>query len=379
VCIVLILFLGSPRSALIAAVTVPFSLVVVFIVMHFTKMPANLFSLGAIDFGIIVDGAIVVSEAILRKREADPAATLSESDVFNATTQVARPIFFATLIIITAYLPLFAFERAEAKLFTPMAYTVSYALFGALLCSFTLIPSLAFIALRKPRPVFHNRPLEWLQRSFRQNLERMLGMPKIACLIGGAALVAVIVLGMTVGREFLPELDEGALWLQVQLPTGLSLDKASEMAGELRRTLLGFPEISYAVTQLGRSDDGTDPWTPSHIEAPVGLKPYRTWPKGETRAKFLRRLNARLQRLPGFQVGISQPIIDMVDDAIGGAHSPLVIGIVGDDFKELRRIGGEIVKVLHGIRGRRTHPYFKNPRFPRSPSTSTGRRLPVTA
>ena len=138
VCIVLILFLGSPRSALIAAVTIPFALVVVFIVMHFTKMPANLFSLGAIDFGIIVDGAIVVTEAILRRREADPAARLREYDVFDATKQVARPIFFATLIIITAYLPLFAFERAEAKLFLPMAYTVGYALFGALLC--TLYP-----------------------------------------------------------------------------------------------------------------------------------------------------------------------------------------------------------------------------------------------
>ena len=364
VCIVLILFLGSPRSALIAAVTIPLSLVVVFILMNFTKMPANLFSLGAIDFGIIVDGAIVVTEAILRKREADPAASLSETDVFAATTQVARPIFFATLIIITAYLPLFAFERAEAKLFTPMAYTVTYALFGALLCSFTLIPGLAYMALRKPRSVFHNRPLEWLQKRFRATLERMLAMPKTACLIGVGALIAVIGLGMTVGREFLPELDEGALWLQVQLPTGLSLDKASEMAGELRRTLREFPEVSYAITQLGRSDDGTDPWTPSHIEAPVGLKPYNTWPKGETRAEFLRRLNVRLQQLPGFSVGISQPIVDMVDDAIGGAHSPLVIRIVGDDFKELRRIGGEIVNVLHGIRGTADASIFQEPPIP---------------
>lgn len=364
VCIVLILFLGSPRSALIAAVTIPLALVAVFVVMHFTKMPANLFSLGAIDFGIIVDGAIVVTEAILRKREADPTAPLSEADVFEATTQVARPIFFATLIIITAYLPLFAFERAEAKLFTPMAYTMGYALFGALLCSFTLIPGLAYTALRNPRPAFHNRPLEWLQDGFRQTLERMLAMPKIAHLTGGAVLIAVIGLGMTVGREFLPELDEGALWLQVQLPTGLSLDKASEMAGELRRTLREFPEVAYVVTQLGRSDDGTDAWTPSHIEAPVGLKPYGAWPEGETKADFMRRLNARLQQLPGFSVGISQPIIDMVYDSTGGAHSPLVIRIIGDDFKELRRIGGEIVNVLHSIRGTASASIFQEPPTP---------------
>ena len=365
VCIVLILFLGSPRSALIAAVTIPFAVVVVFIVMHFTKMPANLFSLGAIDFGIIVDGAIVVTEAILRRREADPSAAVSEHEVFGATTQVARPIFFATLIIITAYLPLFAFQRAEAKLFSPMAYTVGYALFGALLCTFTVIPGLAYMAFRKPRPVFHNRPLEWLHGGFRRGLEHMLTVPKVAYMIGGAALIAVIGLGVTTGREFLPELDEGALWLQVQLPTGLSLDKASEMAGELRRTLLEFPEISYAITQLGRSDDLVDPWTPSHIEAPVGLKPYSTWPKGETRAAFLSRLNARLQHLPGFSsIGISQPIIDMVNDATGGAHSPLVIRIVGNDFNELRRIGGEIVNVLRSIRGTAEASIFQEPPIP---------------
>ena len=364
VCLVLMLFLGSPRSALIAAVTIPLALVFVFILMHFTKMPANLFSLGAIDFGIIVDAAIVVTETILRKREANPAAALSESDVLAATTQVARPILFATLIIITAYLPLFAFERAEAKLFTPMAYTVTYALFGALLCSFTLIPGLAYLALHKPRPVFHNAPLEWLQKKFRQTLQLSLSMPNVVCLVGVAALIAVIFLGMGVGREFLPELDEGALWLQVQLPTGLSMDKASEMAGQLRRALGEFPEVSYAITQLGRSDDGTDPWTPSHIEAPVGLKPYSTWPKGVTRAQFLRKLNARLQRLPGFSIGISQPIIDMVDDAVGGAHSPLVIRIFGDDFQELRRIGAGIVTVLHGIRGTADASIFQEPPIP---------------
>lgn len=362
--IVLILFICNPRMGLTAGVTIPMALVVVFIVMHLTKMSANLFSLGAIDFGIIVDGAIVVTEAGLRKREADPAAVLSEDDIFSTTSQVARPIFFATLIIITAYLPLFAFERAEAKLFLPMAYTVSLALLGALMCTFTLVPGLTFMALRKPRRVIRNQPLEMLQNGFRRVLDHMLAVPGSALAAGALALAAVVVLGLTTGREFLPELDEGALWLQVQLPTGLSLDKASEMAGELRRTVLEFPEVSYAITQLGRSDDGTDAWTPSHIEAPVGLKPYDTWPKGETREEFLRRLNARLKELPGFSISISQPIIDMVDDAIGGAHSPLVIRVVGDDFKELRRIGGEIVKVLQGIQGTASASIFQEPPIP---------------
>ena len=208
----LILFLGSPRSALIAAATIPFALVAVFILMHLTNMPANLFSLGAIDFGIIVDGAIVVTEAILRRREADPDRSLERAGrARHDDLQVARPIFFATLIIITAYLPLFAFERAEAKLFLPMAYTVGYALFGALLCTFTLIPGLAYMAFRKPRRVFHNRPLEVASgRLSASALDRMLDRAEHRLSsLGGAALVAVVVLGVTTGREFLPELDEG--------------------------------------------------------------------------------------------------------------------------------------------------------------------------
>jgi cobalt-zinc-cadmium resistance protein CzcA len=364
VCIVLILFLGSPRSAVVVAVTIPLALVAVFIAMHLTRMPANLFSLGAIDFGIIVDGAIVVVEAILRRREARPHEPIGERQVRETVSQVARPIFFATLIIITAYFPLFALERAEAKLFSPMAYTVGYALFGALLCTLALIPGLAYLAFRTPRAVIRNRPLEWLQRGYQRLLGSLLDRPWVAGAMGGAALLAVAGLGLTVGREFLPELDEGTLWLQVQLPTGLSLDKASEMASELRRTLREFPEVSYVVTQLGRNDDGTDPWTPSHIEVPVGLKPYDTWPAGETKAEFLRRLNARLKELPGFSVGISQPIIDGVNDMVGGAHSPLVIRIFGDDFAALRRIGNDIVGVLQDVPGTADVSVFQEPPIP---------------
>jgi cobalt-zinc-cadmium resistance protein CzcA len=364
VCIVLILFLGSPRSAMVAAVTIPFALVTVFIVMHFTKMPANLFSLGAIDFGVIVDGAIVVTEAILRKREARPQSMLHESDIMAATKPVARSIFFATLIIVTAYAPLLAFEHAEGKLFSPMAHTVGYALLGALLCSLTLVPALAFLALRKPRKMFHNKPLERLQSGYLKSLEQLLRRPRISYSIAGVALIAVAVLGMGIGREFLPDLDEGSLWVQVQLPSGLSLEKASEMASEYRKVVGEFPEVSYVVTQLGRNDTGSDPWTPSHIESGVGLKPYDAWPSGENKADFVRRLNQRLQQIPGISVGISQPIIDGENDMVGGAHSPLVLRIYGDDFKELRRIGNEIVDVLHDTRGTADASIFQEAPIP---------------
>ncbi|ULU26527.1 efflux RND transporter permease subunit [Dyella terrae] len=364
VCIVLILFLGSPRSAMVAAVAIPMSLVTVFILMQFTHMPANLFSLGAIDFGVIVDGTIVVTEAILRRREEKPEAVLTEDDVMTVTKHVGRSIFFATLIIVTAYLPLFAFEHAEGKLFRPMAFTVGYALLAALLCTVTLTPGLAYIALRKPRKIFHNKPLERLQRAYTNSLGRLLGKLPIVYSVAGVAFAGVLILGMTIGREFLPELDEGSLWLQVQMPTGLSLDKASAMTADLRRAVREFPEVSFIVTQLGRNDTGTDPWTPSHVESGVGLKPYDKWPDHESKAEFLRRFNARMQQIPGISVGISQPIVDGENDMIGGAHSPLVLRIYGDDLSELRRIGGEIVDVLHGVRGTADASIFQEPPIP---------------
>jgi heavy metal efflux system protein len=363
--LVLIIFLGSPRSALVVAVSIPLALVAVFSLLNLTKVSANLLSLGAIDFGILVDGAIVVTEAVLRRREATPDEELSESEVRAAAQQVTRPIFFASLIIIITYLPLFSFERAEAKLFTPMAYTMGYALFGALLTTLALVPGLAYMAFRKPGHVYHNRWLERVTQVYDRMLDACLHQPRIIYGVSIFALLAVIGLAMTVGRDFLPDLDEGALWLQVQMPTGLALDKASDMASDLRRAILKFPEVSYVVTQTGRNDDGTDPWTMSHIEAPVGLRPYDTWPGGESKKAFLDRLAAELGReLPGYSIGISQPIIDGVNDMIGGAHSPLVIKIFGDDLNVLRTVGGQIVEVLYSIRGTSSASVFQEPPIP---------------
>jgi heavy metal efflux system protein len=363
--LILILFLGSPRSALVAGVSIPMALVALFSLLNLTRVSANLLSLGAIDFGILVDGAIVVTEAVLRRREAMPTEELSESEVKAASVQVTRPIFFASLIIITAYFPLFSFQRAEARLFTPMAYTMAYALFGALLTSLALVPGLAYFAFRKPGRVYHNRWLEWLTVRYDRVLAACIEQPRIVYGVVIFAVLAVVGLGATIGRDFLPDLDEGALWLQVQMPTGLSLDKASDMASDLRREILTFPEVSYVVTQTGRNDDGTDPWTMSHIEAPVGLTPYDSWPQGEEKKQFLDKLARTLGRdLPEYSVGISQPIIDNVNDLIGGAHSPLVIKVYGDDLKELRRIGEQMVEVLYSVRGTSSASIFQEPPIP---------------
>jgi cobalt-zinc-cadmium resistance protein CzcA len=203
VLIVLILFLGSPRSAVLVGITIPFAMVVAFILMNHTRIPANLLSLGAIDFGIIVDGAIVMMDAILRRREATPAEPLSEADVRAAASQVARPIFFSTSIIIAAYLPLFAFQRIEAKLFYPMAYAVGYAQFGALLFALMVIPGLAYFAYRRPARVFHNPVLDLVGVGYRRVLQGSLRRPGMAYVLGAGAATAVVLLGITVWREFL--------------------------------------------------------------------------------------------------------------------------------------------------------------------------------
>jgi len=351
VLIVLILLFGSWRSALIVGITIPFAMLTAFIMMNLVKIPANLLSLGAIDFGIIVDGAIVMTEAMLRRREAKPDEALSEADARDAACQVARPIFFATLIIIAAYLPLFAFQRIEAKLFYPMAYAVGFAQFGALLLALALVPGLAYLAYRRPRRVARNRVLPRIEAAYRRILLASLRRPGAVYLLSAGAAVAVVWLGLTVSREFLPVLDEGALFLHAEMTGGISLAKAMEMDAELRKTVLEFPEVSTIVTHVGRNDDGTDPWTPSHVEAVVMLRPYDTWPKPGDKEDLTRRMAARLAELPGYEIAFSQPIVDSVTDKVFDPHSQLAVKVFGDDFAELRRIAKDIADVLETVPG----------------------------
>jgi cobalt-zinc-cadmium resistance protein CzcA len=351
VILVLLLFLRSWRGALLVALTIPFALLIAFILMHFTDIPANLLSLGAIDFGILVDGAIVMMETILKKRESRPDEMLAENMIRDRAVDVARPIFFSTLIIITAYLPLFAFEHIERKLFTPMAYTVGYALLGALAVALFLIPGLAFHAYRSTRKVYRNRWLERLTERYHRQTVRLLEKPKRALAALLLILVAAGVLSYTVGKDFLPPLDEGAIWIQVQLPPGISIEKSKEMGAELRKTVKAFDEVSYVMTQVGRDDEGAEAFSLSHIECGVGLKPYHTWKRGMTKARLIDAMAARLADMPGYSTGFSQPIIDMVMDQIAGAHSDLALKIYGDDLAGTRRIADQTAAVLKLIPG----------------------------
>jgi cobalt-zinc-cadmium resistance protein CzcA len=351
VIVVLIIFLGSWRGAFIVAITIPLALLVAFILMYFTNIPANLLSLGAIDFGIIVDGAIVMMETILKKREENPGEELAEQSIAGRAALVAKPVLFATIIIITAYLPLFAFERVERKLFTPMAFTVSYALAGALLVALLLIPGLAYSVYRKPGKLYHNKWLERLSTLYARRMAKVLARPKRVLLPLTLVLAAAICLSMTVGKEFLPSLDEGSIWLQVQVPPGLSIRKSQEMSDTLRRRTMLHDEVSNIMVHAGRNDDGTDPWSASHFECYVGLKPYKDWPKGKTKADLINELAKEYASMAGYTVGFSQPMIDNVMDMISGAHSELVVKVYGEDFAGTRRLAENILGVLKFIPG----------------------------
>ncbi len=351
VIIVLIVFLGSWRGALLVAITIPISLLIAFILMKLTDIPANLLSLGAIDFGIIVDGAIVMMETILKKREDHPEEELKEQTIAQRAAQVAKPILFATLIIITAYLPLFAFERVEKKLFTPMAFTVGYALLGALAAALLLIPGLAYITYRKPKKLYHNKWLEKLTKIYHRRIVSIIEAPKKVFLTLAVFLTAAIGLSICVGKDFLPPLDEGSIWLQVQLPPGITLEKSKQMSDTLRHRTMKYNEVTYVMVQAGRNDDGTDPFTPSHFECSIGILPYNQWPKGKTKNDLIEELAKEYESMPGYTVGFAQPMIDGVMDKISGAHSELVVKVYGEDFKETRRIAEAIQRTLKTVKG----------------------------
>lgn len=348
---ILILFLGSWRGALIVAITIPLALLISFILMHLTNIPANLLSLGAIDFGIIIEGAIITMETILKKREDHPELELETSSIIDRVYDVAKPVFFSTIIIITAYLPLFAFERIEKKLFTPMAFTLGFALIGALMVALLLIPGLTYSVYKKPQKTYKNKWLEKLTSKFSRQTNSILDNPKKIFLPLSLIVATSVILSITVGKDFLPNLDEGSLWLQVQLPPGITLDKAKEMNDSLRKHIIKYDEVTYVMTQTGRDDAGTEPFSKSHVESSIGLKPYSEWEKGKTKSDLIGELKRDIEKMPGYKVGFSQPIIDMVMDQMAGSHSDLAVKIFGSDIRETRRITEDVLRTIKKIPG----------------------------
>ena len=355
---VLFLFLGSVRAALLTAVTIPLSLLFAFVCMHFSGIPANLLSLGALDFGIIVDGTLVMVEHMMHAldaRRADPARAAGESvldTIREAALEVERPIFFSLVIIVAAYIPLFTLERVERRLFTPMAFTVCYALVGSMLLALTLIPVLATYLFRHTPKSWENPAVTWLQGRYAKLLRATIDRPWRVVAGAGAVVIAAAALATLLGTEFLPQLDEGVLWIRANFPAGISLDKSASLASRIRTLVKQSPEVRQVTSQTGRNDDGTDPYGPNRNEFFVALTPYDTWAGGKRKADLVDELSTRLrQQIPGGFFSFTQPIIDNVTEAVTGSPADLAVIITGPDLKELRRLGGEALDVLKTVPG----------------------------
>jgi len=366
VTVVLFLFLGNTRAALIVAVTIPLSLLIAFIFMDVAKIPANLLSIGAVDFGMIVDGSIVVVENVFRqlaeKQERGEPYEL-RSLVRAASHEVARPVVFAIAIIVTAYLPIFTLERVEGKLFSPMAWTVAFALGGALLLAITLVPVLTALLFTKRVKEFHNPLLSLVRRLYLPALGRALARPRIALVIAAVLIAGDVVMAHSIGSEFLPHLDEGSIWMRASMPANISLEEAEalvdgvhtparDIAG-MREILSRYPEIRTLSAQIGRPDDGTDPTGFYNAEFLLVLQDRKSWRSEFHGSKdvLIAAINRDLSVIPGVAFGFSQPISDNIEEAITGVKGQLAIKIVGDDLNALDDIADQMARAIQSVPG----------------------------
>ncbi|MCC7499583.1 MAG: efflux RND transporter permease subunit [Bryobacterales bacterium] len=350
---VLFLFLGSARAALLTALTIPLSLLFAFICMNFSGVPANLLSLGALDFGIIVDGTLVMVEHVVHNLSRNSEGEKSVlTNIRNSALEVERPIFFSLLILVSAYLPLFTLQRVERRLFTPMAFTVCAALLGSMLLTLTVVPVLATYVFRKGAKTWENPVLAWVYGHYRTLLSRLL--PKAGFVVAGATLVVAgaFALATGLGSEFLPSLDEGVIWVRANLPPGISLAKSAQVASEIRRLIAKTPEVKLVSSQTGRNDSGTDPYGPNRNEILVSVKPYNQWPKGTTKADVVDEISRRLRAsIPGANFAFTQPILDNVTEAVTGSAADLAVILSGPDLAELRRIAETVLEMIRKVPG----------------------------
>jgi len=351
VVVLLSLFLYNIRAALVVALTIPLSLLFAFIFMDLRGIPANLLSLGAIDFGIIVDGAVIMTENIMRHlAEHKPRGRRVVREVQHAAVEVARPLTFAVLIIMTVYVPILTFQRIEGKLFRPMAVTISLAVIGALLLTLTLIPLLCSYLFKKPPSERESPLLAVLRRPYLPAIRWCVRRPLIP-IAAATGLLAVSLFTFTLlGKEFLPELDEGDLWVRVQFPVGVSIEGIQPYVHEIRERLLRFPQVRVVVSQHGAPDDGTDPEAPDNLELYVGLKPREEWQE-KNKEKLILAMTAALADIPGVSTNFSQPIKDNVDEALAGVKGELAIKLYGPDIFVMDGIAKQITAVLKDIRG----------------------------
>src|ERR1700741_2909379 len=356
VLIVLIFFLVSIRAAIIVAITVPLSLLFAFIVLHAHDVAANLLSIGAIDFGIIIDGTVVMMENIYRElalREGQ-SYTLNEV-ILTAAKDVDRPIFYSVAVILAGYLPIYALTGPAGKLFHPMAETMSFALVGALILTLTLVPVLASYWFKGGVREKTNRAFEWMKEKYAKQLDWALDRPKTTLAIAALIFGATLLLVPFIGGEFMPHLDEGALWVRATMPYTISFEEASKFAPQVRAILMSYPQLTEVGSQLGRPDDGTDPTGFFNCEFYVGLRPYKdaAWRQGpiQKKAELTEALQKKLAPYPGVIFNYTQPAEDAVDEALTGLKSALAVKIYGQDLNVLQDKAIQVKNTLAKVPG----------------------------
>jgi len=353
--LVLIFFLVSVRAAVIVALTIPLGLLFAFIFLHLRNVPANLLSIGAIDFGIIIDGTVVMMENIYRELAERHGQEYKLKEVILAAAHdVDRPIFYSVAVILAGYLPIYALTGPAGKLFHPMAETMSYALLGALIFTLTLVPVLASYWFTGSVKEVVNRPYEWVKRIYGRQLTWCLDHPKST--MAGAMLIfgATLLLVPFIGGEFMPHLDEGALWVRATMPYTISYEEAAKFAPQVRQILMSYPQVTEVGSELARPDDGTDPTGFFNCEFYVGLKPYKdkTWQASiSTKAALTDDLQKKLGAYPGVIFNYTQPAEDAVDEALTGLKSALAVKVYGPDLQVLETKALEIKRVLQQVPG----------------------------
>jgi heavy metal efflux system protein len=355
VVVILFLFLGNVRGAIIVALTIPFSLLFAATCLSLKGIPANLLSLGALDFGMVVDGAVVMVENIVRHLGRDEGQRTPRERISEAAHEVQRPVFYAIAIIITAYLPIFTLQRVEGRLFKPMAWTVAFALLGAIIFSMLIAPALASMFFPKGTSEWHNPVMSWLTARYRGALRFAIRFRYVtvglAVLTFGAAM-AVWFSG-AIGSEFLPHLDEGALWVRGTLAPSTGQTEGIRVSNQARLILCSWPEVKQCTSQTGRPDDGTDTTGFFNTEYFVDLKQKEEWRPSfhQNKDEVIAAMDRELEKIPGVVWGFSQPIADNMEEAVSGVKGQLATKVFGDDLHVLEDKAEQIANVMRGVRG----------------------------
>jgi cobalt-zinc-cadmium resistance protein CzcA len=359
VTLIVLIFMADWRTTLIVGIIVPLALLFAFMCMRMRGMTANLLSMGAVDFGIIIDGAVVMVEGIFvaldyRAREVgmERFNKLAKLGLFkNVGTEMGKAIFFSKIIILTCLIPIFAFKKVEGKMFSPLAYTLGFALLGALIYTLTLVPALSSILLRKNVKEKHNPVVLFFERNIGSAFKWVYRNQVTSLIVAVVFMVLTFASAKFLGSEFLPELDEGSLWVKGQLPMSASLDQSNEVARKMMTIIQQFPEVKHVLAQVGRTVDGTDPKGFFNVEIAVDLKQKEDWPNGVTTENLIDAMDKQLSKIPGILYNYSQPIRDNVEEAVAGVPASLAVKIFGKDFGTMDTLANQVMEQLRTVKG----------------------------